>query len=228
MSDVGLIFSAIPAAMAEIEAIAKDRQNVQQNFKFRGIDDVYNALHSILAKHKIFTVPEVMECVSSERESKSGTALFYEKLRIKYSFYTTDGSAVDAVVEGVGMDSGDKAANKAMAVAHKYALLQVFCIPTEDEKDPDAQSHEVKSAPRAAAPQATSAPTNLISDAQRSRLFALQKASGKTDIEIKAIIAMFGYGSTKEITKTTYTQICDSIQKGKSGSEPPNNEPLPF
>ncbi|MFS0844210.1 MAG: ERF family protein [Roseburia hominis] len=30
------------------------------------------------------------------------------------------------------MDSGDKATNKAMSVAFKYACFQVFCIPTEE------------------------------------------------------------------------------------------------
>jgi hypothetical protein len=47
------------------------------------------------------------------------------------------------VVIGEGMDSGDKASNKAMAVAHKYAIIQVFAIPTEDDKDPENDSHEV-------------------------------------------------------------------------------------
>ena len=47
---------------------------------------------------------------------------------------------------GEGMDAGDKASNKAMAVALKYALFQTFCIPTEEmaDDDPDRQVHEVK------------------------------------------------------------------------------------
>ena len=60
-----------------------------------------------------------------------------------YRFVATDGSQVSCVVEGEGMDSGDKASNKAMAVAHKYALLQVLMIPTEEQKDPDAEVHEL-------------------------------------------------------------------------------------
>jgi ribosomal 50S subunit-associated protein YjgA (DUF615 family) len=44
------------------------------------------------------------------------------------------------------MDSGDKASNKAMAVGHKYALLQLFAIPTEEQKDPEYDSHDVKPA----------------------------------------------------------------------------------
>lgn len=43
------------------------------------------------------------------------------------------------------MDSGDKATNKAMAIAFKYACFQVFCIPTEEMKDPDAETPEPSS-----------------------------------------------------------------------------------
>ena len=44
------------------------------------------------------------------------------------------------------MDSGDKATNKAMSIAFKYACFQLFCIPTEEtHPDSDKESHEVKS-----------------------------------------------------------------------------------
>jgi hypothetical protein len=41
------------------------------------------------------------------------------------------------------MDSGDKASNKAMSAAYKYAAFQAFCIPTEGDNDADATTHEV-------------------------------------------------------------------------------------
>jgi hypothetical protein len=40
------------------------------------------------------------------------------------------------------MDSGDKGCNKALAVAHKYALFQTFLIPTEDAVDPDFTTYD--------------------------------------------------------------------------------------
>ena len=52
--------------------------------------------------------------------------------KIKYIFYAEDGTSVEAITIGEGMDSGDKATNKSMAIAMKYALFQVFCIPTEE------------------------------------------------------------------------------------------------
>jgi len=139
-----LIYSKIAAVMRDAQPIAKGRENRQQGFKFRGIDDVYAALHDILTAHEVFTVPEVLEHSSEERTTKSGSTLIYRVLKIRYRFYTSDGSFVDSTVIGEGMDSGDKASNKAMSVAHKYALIQVFAIPTEDAKDSDADSHAVQ------------------------------------------------------------------------------------
>lgn len=139
----GKIYQKIADVMRDIDAIGKQRKNQQQNYNFRGIDDVYNELHAHLGKHGVFTAPEVLEDRTEERTTKSGTALIYRVLKIKFTFYCEDGSSVSTVVIGEGMDSGDKASNKAMAVGHKYALMQVFCIPTEEPKDPENDSHTV-------------------------------------------------------------------------------------
>lgn len=137
------IYSSMANAMMEIGAITKDRINQQQGFKFRGIDDVYNELHDVLAKHNIFTIPIVLEDRTEERTTKNGSSLIYRILKVRYTFFADDGSNVSCTVIGEGMDSGDKASNKAMSIAHKYALFQTFLIPTEEDKDPDAESHEV-------------------------------------------------------------------------------------
>lgn len=137
------IFKKIPLIMAEVGPIDKDDYNQQQKYSFRGIEAAYNRLNPVLAKHGVFSVPEVLSDHSEERQSSKGSTLIYRILKIKYRFYASDGSFVEAVVIGEGMDTGDKAANKAMSVAHKYALFQVFCVPTKDMDDPDGESHEV-------------------------------------------------------------------------------------
>lgn len=139
---MALIHEKIAEVMAASSAIPKDRKNQKQGYSFRGVDDVYLALHDIMAKANIFTVPEVIEDKSEERTTQAGGALIYRILRIRFHFIAEDGSEVCATVIGEGMDSGDKASNKAMSVAHKYALLQVFMIPTDDAKDPENDSHE--------------------------------------------------------------------------------------
>lgn len=137
------IYMQMAKIMGEIEAVPKNSVNSAQGFKYRSIDDIYLMVQKLLAKHGVFTVPTVLDSKVEERNSKSGSVLLYKTLRIKYTFFADDGSYVDAIVDGEGMDSGDKASNKAMSVAHKYTLLQVFCIPTSDDKDPDAHSHDV-------------------------------------------------------------------------------------
>lgn len=134
------IYDAIPKIMAEIGAIGKNQKNVQQGFMYRGIDSVMNALQPLLYKHGVFVVPEVLEHKREDRITAKGNGLIYSVCTIRYTFYATDGSSVSAVVVGEGMDSGDKATNKAMAIAFKYACFQVFCIPTEEMKDPDAET----------------------------------------------------------------------------------------
>lgn len=137
------IYKKIPAIMLELEAIAKNKVNVNQKFNYRGVDDFYNALNPLLAKHGIFTVPKVLREKRENKISHSGGQLNYSILEIEYKFFSDDGSFIEVVVIGEGMDSGDKASNKAMAVAHKYALMQVFMVPTQDLIDPDSESHEV-------------------------------------------------------------------------------------
>ena len=138
-----MIYKDITKAMAEIGAIAKDNTNKQQGFKYRGVDDVMNALNPVLINNGIFMVPEILEHIREERTTTKGGNLIYSVCKIRYTFYAADGSSVNAVVIGEGMDSGDKATNKAMSIAFKYACFQVFCIPTEEMEDPDKECHEV-------------------------------------------------------------------------------------
>ena len=136
------IHQKIPVIMSEIGAIQKAKKNAQQGFMYRGVDDVMNALQPLLHKHGVFIVPEVLDQKREERQTSKGGNLIYSVCTIKYTFYASDGSYITAVVVGEGMDSGDKATNKAMAIAFKYACFQVFCIPTEEMKDPDADTPE--------------------------------------------------------------------------------------
>lgn len=136
------IYKAISSVMGEIPFIAKKR-NGALNYSFRGIDDLYNSLQRSLVKHGVFCTPEVLEEKRTERPSKSGGVLFFTTLKVKYTFYAEDGSNIFCTVYGEAMDSSDKSTNKAMSAAHKYALIQLFCIPTEEPKDTENDNHEV-------------------------------------------------------------------------------------
>lgn len=138
------IYKAINEVMKEIGAVGKNQKNSQQGFMYRGIDAVMNAINPALTNHGVFVVPEVLEQTREERTTSKGNLLIYSICKIKFSFFAEDGSHIEAITIGEGMDSGDKATNKAMSIAFKYACFQVFCIPTEEMVDPDAECHEVK------------------------------------------------------------------------------------
>lgn len=134
--------------MKEIGPVTKDQKNVQQGFKFRGIDQFVNALHPALVRNGVFMSPE---CVSENHELKevvrsTGKAGVdkHVSIQMKYHFYAEDGSSVTVgPIPAEGLDSGDKATNKALSAALKYALIQTFSIPTEDMAEADLDSPEI-------------------------------------------------------------------------------------
>ncbi len=134
------IYKAIPKAMADIGAVAKNKKNSQQGYSFRGIDDFLNAIHGPLIKHGLFIVPTVLDSTREERQTKSGGTLIYTMLKVSFKVFADDGSFVEAVTVGEGMDSGDKSSNKAMSAALKYAIISVFAIPIEELKDSEDDS----------------------------------------------------------------------------------------
>lgn len=146
----GMIFGLIQKAMQKVGAIGKDSVNKQQGFKYRGIDAVYNALNPVMAELGLFICPEVIDHKREERRTlkeyngqQKESVLLYSILTIRYTIFAPDGSFVSCTVIGEGMDSGDKASNKAMSVAMKYAMFQLLMIPTEEMVDPDSETHNV-------------------------------------------------------------------------------------
>ena len=137
-----MIYAKMANILKETKAITKSEKNQQQGFKFRGIDNVMNELHELFAKNDVFILQEVQGFTTENRPTKSGGTNTFTRATIKFRYTTTDGSFVETVNVGEAMDSGDKGMNKAMSIALKYSLLQMFLIPTEEPKDPDANTPE--------------------------------------------------------------------------------------
>ena len=145
ISQAPQVYAAINAVQRDIAITGISKSNTTTGgakFKFRGIDDVYNALSPIMAKHNLIVAPRYSDRALVERKSSNGNSLFYITVTGHFDFISTlDGSKHTVTTFGEAMDSGDKGTNKAMAIAHKYALLQVFAIPTEGDNDPDSYTH---------------------------------------------------------------------------------------
>lgn len=224
------IYAALAAVMADVGCVSKDKVNKQQGFKFRSIDDVYNALHPALAKHKVVIVPNILERTSSVvGKTAKGTDMTKVVCTIEFTFFAQDGSNIKATIIGEGLDTGDKATNKAMAIAYKYACFQVFCIPTEEMTDPDAESIEIgdaekksqkaKSATKSQASkksgtiQENSESTQRITEAMLRTIRAEQMRTGVNDAQILGIKSV----SAKTIPELTVDEF-NKIMKKFSGT----------
>ena len=166
MTEVYKAIAAVQAKMAR-EGIAKARRNQQQGYAFRGIDDVYAALAPVLAENELCVIPRVIERSEVERKTSKGGLALYVTVHAEFDFVSAkDGSKHTAATYGEAMDTADKATNKAMSAAYKYAAFMTFAIPTEGDNDADATTHELQ--PRDEAPE-----PELITDAQRDELAAM-------------------------------------------------------
>jgi hypothetical protein len=141
------VYQAINKVQAELakQGIGKDRKNQAQGYKFRSIDDVYNVLSSILAENNLCVLPRIISRDLRLAETKSGGSMHYVTVEAEFDFVSSeDGTKHTVKSYGEAMDSGDKATNKAMSAAHKYAMLMAFSIPTEGDNDADQAPQEVK------------------------------------------------------------------------------------
>lgn len=223
------IYAAIAGVIADCGIVGKDKVNKQQGFKYRSVDDVFNALHPALAKNKVVIIPTVVERQCEEvGKTKNGTAILKVICKVKYDICAEDGSRVTSIIYGEGMDMGDKATNKAMAIAYKYLCFQVFCIPTEEMSDPDGESLEEKirtpkkqlekKQEKPKEQPATTEPANdeaedvKISQPMLATIQNEQKRTGVTD---KQILAMRDVKAKKieDMTVLEYKKVMSKFQK---------------
>ena len=198
----------VQSAMSQT-GISKDRKNAQQGYSFRGIDDVYNALAPLLSQHGLCILPRVLsrECV--ERTSAKGGVLFYVTVEAEFDFVCAeDGSKHTVKTYGEAMDSGDKATNKAMSAAYKYAAFQAFSIPTEGDNDADAVTHQVA----------------RIAKVTERQAELLQKLAGDVGADVAAFLAYVAKATGTEINKwsdipaTAYDDCTASLEKKRKAA----------
>ena len=175
-----------------VVGIGKTRTNSQgSGYKFRGIDDVYQAIAPLLASNGLCILPRVLKRDCLERQSKSGGTLFYVTVEVEFDFVAVeDGSKHTVKTFGEAMDSGDKATNKAMSAAYKYACFQAFAIPIEGTPDADETTHEI-----------ASVDINVMAD----HLIAIQDATDQDHLKKVYLEAYKACGTNKPVSYTHLT-----------------------
>jgi len=180
------VHSRIIAIIADLPAIGKDSEisGGGQRYKYRGIDDIMPSIKGLLSKHGVHLAPtfSVIDDQTWEVARDRGGSTRWRHVTISgtFRFYGAEGDYIEVTTIGEGKDSADKAYNKAMTAALKYALIQTFAIA--DGEDPD---HDRPESPG----RAEVAPANNLSAliGMRDAL----KAAGKYD-DVVAFAADMG------------------------------------
>jgi len=151
------IYQKINEVMKKVGVIGKNRVNQQQGYAFRGIDDMLNSFYPALCEVGIFIVPRVKsethELKDVVRTNGRSTIDKHVSLLVEFDLVSTDGTSITiGPIASEGIDSGDKATNKALSGALKYALIQTFSIPTADMVDQDLESPVIESSKPVDAP----------------------------------------------------------------------------
>lgn len=200
------VYQCIAAVQADVAkvGIGKDHKNQQQNYAFRGIDDVYNALAPLLAKHGLCVLPRMISRQREERTTikeyngqRKESVLFYVTVEAEFDFIAAaDGSCHTVRTFGEAMDSADKATNKAMSAAYKYAAFMAFAIPTEGDNDADSTTHVVEPKREPAKEAAGGMP-----DIEFAKLANLLKATNTTS---GPLLKHYGVENLRQLNQQQY------------------------
>ena len=210
------VYAAINAVQRELAktGIQKGQTNTYDKYRFRGIDDVYNALGPACAKAGLVILPRVVSRDAVEKPTAKGGVQNAVTMQVEYDFVSAeDGSVHTVVAFGEAMDRGDKATPKAMAAAFKYAAFQAFCIPVEGQPDADQESPAL--APVAPAQAAAPAPANgTINQAQAAQLKGALEA---TSSDVGAFCKHFNIGAVDQLGAAQFPMASRLLAKKRAG-----------
>lgn len=200
------VHEAITEVMRSVPVVKKEDRNASQNFNFRGIDGVLNAVGPAMRKHGLVVLPSVVTHDTKSVTTRSGAVMNFVTLLVKYTFVGPEGDTMDVLVPGESADAGDKAYSKAMSVALRTALLQTLSIPT-DEKDPDSETIERASSQttareRTAPPARTAAKRSPKTEADIARDDLLAKVKALS-LDTKDVAKLYLADAGTELGKET-------------------------
>jgi hypothetical protein len=207
------INEALANVMDDVRSVGKTDRNTHQNYNFRGIDSVVNAVGPALRKHNIVVMPRVLDLhAENVTVGRNNTTMRSVTVTVEYQFVGPDGDSLVAVSVGEAMDSGDKATPKAMSVALRTCLLQALMLPT-DEPDPDSYSYDRENghAPAPAAFNATDPSTWAAKLAAADAKAAVLAAVGGDKAAAKTAWLAGGFGSAKTVDAASVRDLLKSI-----------------
>ncbi len=133
--EVLLAIHAIQRVISDMGGIGKTRdtnsKNAAYNYKFRGIEDMYNVISPLMVHFGLVLTPYLESGRMSKITNKTGDVTYKSVVTMRYTLISIiDGSSIEVCFVGEANDSGDKSSLKAQSQAQKAFYIQTFNIPT--------------------------------------------------------------------------------------------------
>jgi len=165
--------------MRDLAPVPKGGYNDAQRFKFRGIDQVMNALAGPMRTHGTFVIPEILD---ARYEASQDGRFTSARLTVRFTLYGPNGDSIAGSSQGEAKDTYDKATSKAMAMAFKYFLFYAGMIPLDASSIEDGERHsEPQPSPTPVRTQQHTVSTNFNpQDLANKAIEAFNKADDET------------------------------------------------
>lgn len=141
------VYQALVNVAREVEPVSKDREHRGagggETYKFRGIDDVMNAIHASMARNGVLPVPN--DDYAEDLDASADRPWTYESvvrgggkpwrhhlLRTRWTILGPNGTSLEIPILSEALDNQDKGLGKARSYGMKDLLLRLLTLPTDD------------------------------------------------------------------------------------------------
>ncbi len=210
MNEIGKELAlALLGFQSESLDIKKSADNPFFKSKYAPLDEIIPAIRQSLKKHGL-----VFLQIPQGADELTTTII-----------HAPSGQSISGTLKMTPKDSSPQGHGSAITYARRYALVSMLGLNTEGDDDGNAASGPVK--PQVTSQKPTFTPTpkpvaipepkpGCISVPQIRRLFAIAKAAGKTEPQMKAYLTSLGLASANDMPRGIYE---DSIKWAESKEE---------
>lgn len=179
------LITALTNARAEFKAVVKNKTNPHFKNSYADLDAILEAITPALCKHELL----VSQVVEGDRLL---TRVFHSSGNYLESSYP-----LPYVADPQRMGAS-------LTYARRYSLSAILSVASEDDDNGNSA---------ATPPSRTSvAALNLITDAQRKRLFAIAKTKEVPNDSLKTLVESHGFESSHDITREAYDKIVRDLE----------------
>lgn len=211
------LHTKLSSMQGKLKTVPKSGRNSFHNYSYSTEADVLDTVRDLCSEAEVSLTTSCTEYQVRTIDRASDRGIKYVNIAtvsVETSLVdSATGEKISATMPGYAEDSkGDKAIYKALTGATKYAVWKLFALSTGDDSEADNDAQHVSGKPATPPSRTSVAALNLITDAQRKRLFAIAKTKEVPNDSLKTLVESHGFESSHDITREAYDKIIRDLE----------------